>query len=153
MADLTYYIAVTLDGFIADPNGGFGVFPGEGDHFAALAGSFPETFPGHYRERLGIADEPNRRFDTVVMGRRTDEPALAAGLTSPYPHLDQYVVSRTLTRRWTSAVLQGLRAAHVHADRHRHVRQWRHLAALPPVGRPERQRRPGTQVNQDGSAS
>lgn len=96
MAALTYYIAITLDGFISDPDGGFGFFPGEGDHLAALATRYPETFPAPFRERLGIADAPNRRFDTVVMGRHTYQPALDAGLTSPYPHLDQYVVSTTL---------------------------------------------------------
>lgn len=104
MADLTYYIAVTLDGFITDPAGGFGFFPAEGDHLAALAAAFPETFPVHYRDQLGIADAPNKRFDTVIMGRHTYQPALDAGLTSPYAHLDQFVVSRTLGAVDDSAV-------------------------------------------------
>jgi dihydrofolate reductase len=30
------------------------------------------------------------------MGRRTYDPALAAGITNPYPHLRQYIVSRNL---------------------------------------------------------
>lgn len=96
MADLTYYVAVTLDGFIAAPDGGTGFFSTDGDHLSALAATYPETFPVHYRGRLGIADAPNRSFDTVIMGRHTYQPALDAGLTSPYPHLDQYVVSTTL---------------------------------------------------------
>ncbi len=44
----------------------------------------------------GLADAPNLRFDTVVMGLGTYRPALDAGLTSPYAHLRQYVVSSTL---------------------------------------------------------
>lgn len=95
MRELVYYVAVTVDGFIADPDGNFGFFPTEGDHMAGLIAEFPETFPVHLREPLGI-DRPNQRFDTVVMGRRTYQPALDAGLTSAYPHLAQYVVSRTL---------------------------------------------------------
>jgi len=62
------------------------------DHMRA---EYPEVLPGHVRAALG-SDEPNRRFDTVVMGRATYEPALAIGITSPYPHLRQYVVSGTL---------------------------------------------------------
>lgn len=96
MTELTYYVATTLDGFIADADGGVGFFPTEGDHIEALAREFPETFPAPFRASLGIEDAPNRHFDTVVMGRRTYEPALEAGLTSPYPQLDQHVVSRTL---------------------------------------------------------
>lgn len=95
MRELTYYVAVTLDGFIAGPSGDLDVFPAEGDHLPALAEEYPETFPGHLRDPLGI-DDPNRHFDSVLMGRRTYEPALDLGIVDPYPHLDQHVVSRTL---------------------------------------------------------
>jgi dihydrofolate reductase len=44
------------------------------------------------REALGVTAPP-RHFDTVVMGRNTHQPALDAGLTSAYPHLDGYVVT------------------------------------------------------------
>lgn len=94
---LTYYIAVSLDGFIAGPDGQFDFFGFEGDFAAAVLADFPETLPGPARGPLGIADVPNRRFDTVVMGRGTYAPGLAAGLTSPYPHLRQFVFSRSLT--------------------------------------------------------
>jgi dihydrofolate reductase len=96
VADLTYFIAITLDGFIADPAGDTDVFGHDDDLFAALARDWPETFPAPFRDALGIADRASRRFDTVVMGRHTYAPALEAGLASPYPHLDQYVVSTTL---------------------------------------------------------
>lgn len=103
MAELTYYVAVTLDGWIADPHGDTSAFLTEGDHLAALAVAYPETFPAPYRAALGI-DAANQRFDTVVMGRKTYAPALDAGLTSPYPHLRQSVVSRTLSGRTDPAV-------------------------------------------------
>lgn len=38
----------------------------------------------------------NRHFDAVLMGRKTYEPGLEIGLTSPYPTLDQYVFSTTM---------------------------------------------------------
>lgn len=52
--------------------------------------------PVHARGPLGLADAAHRYFDTVLMGRGTSEPALAAGVTSPYPHLRQLVISRSL---------------------------------------------------------
>jgi hypothetical protein len=61
----------------------------------SIAEQFPETLPTHVREQLGIT-APGTRFDAVVMGRDTYAPALDAGITSPYAHLDQYVVSTTL---------------------------------------------------------
>lgn len=97
MRTLTYYIATSLDGFIAGPGGEFDFFGFEGDFAAAVLADFPETLPGPARGALGIADSPNKRFDTVLMGRGTYEPGLAAGMTSPYPQLRQFVFSRTLT--------------------------------------------------------
>jgi hypothetical protein len=43
---------------------------------------YPETLPTAFRATLGIA-APNRRFDAVVMGRGTYDPALKEGITSP----------------------------------------------------------------------
>jgi len=48
------------------------------------------------RPALGIEDAPNRTFDTVVMGRGSYEPGLAAGVKSPFAHLRQFVVSTTI---------------------------------------------------------
>lgn len=92
MADLVYYIATSLDGFIADPDGGFEGFVTEPATVAWLFDRYPETCPAHLREALGVAAQP-RRFDRVIMGARTHQPALDAGLTSAYPHLQQYVVT------------------------------------------------------------
>lgn len=97
MRKLTYYIAATLDGYIADPNGQVdGFLPFDGDYARIVLDEYPETLPVHVRGPMGIAEAPNTRFDTVVMGRGTYDPGLSAGITSPYAHLRQYVVSRTL---------------------------------------------------------
>ncbi len=39
------------------------------------------------------------RFDTVILGRATYEPALAVGVTDPYAPLETIVFSRTLPER------------------------------------------------------
>jgi dihydrofolate reductase len=96
MRKLVYFVASTIDGYIAAPDGSWEFFGAPDDSLAFMAGQFPETLPTHLRAALGV-DAPNRVFDTVVMGRRTYEPALQAGITSPYAHLSQIVFSRTLT--------------------------------------------------------
>lgn len=92
MRDLVYYVATTLDGYIARADGSFAEFPWDDEYGAHLMDHLPETFPPRFRRDEG----PNRRFDAVVMGRRTYEVGLQEGVTSPYPTLDQYVFSRTL---------------------------------------------------------
>ncbi|MEV3988436.1 dihydrofolate reductase family protein [Streptomyces sp. NPDC049837] len=96
MRKLTYYIAATLDGYIAGPDDQYDFFPFEGEEAAAILADFPETMPTPARGPLGIADRAAQRFDTVIMGRATYAPGLKLGWTSPYAHLRQYVVSRTL---------------------------------------------------------
>ncbi|MGI5242077.1 dihydrofolate reductase family protein [Dactylosporangium sp. CA-139066] len=96
MRSLTYYIGTTIDGFIAGPGGEFDFLPLAEDVLAYIGEEYPETLPTHARGHFGLADAPNRRFDTVVMGRGTYEPGLAIGATSPYRHLRQYVVSGTI---------------------------------------------------------
>lgn len=98
MRKLTYLIGSTIDGFIAAPDGAFDFFHPflTEDYAPALFGEYPETIPTPARAAVGIAEAPNKRFDTVLMGRGTYEPGLAVGLTSPYGHLRQIVLSRTL---------------------------------------------------------
>ncbi|MFD9355715.1 dihydrofolate reductase family protein [Streptomyces sp. NPDC060031] len=96
MRQLTYYAGTSLDGYIAGPDGQFDFFPFEGDLAAAILAEYPETIPAQGRGPLGIEGAANQGFDTVLMGRATYEPGLAVGVTSPYPHLNQYVFSRTL---------------------------------------------------------
>ncbi|WP_433386812.1 dihydrofolate reductase family protein [Micromonospora sp. KLBMP9576] len=95
MRKLVYYVASTLDGFIAGPDGSFDFFPIEADLSAHVNNLLPEVVPTVHRSALGI-DAPNGRFDAVLMGRGSYEPALSHGITSPYAHLTQYVFSRTL---------------------------------------------------------
>ncbi len=97
MRSLTYYVAASADGYIAGPDGQFDFFGFDSDLAAWIIEEYPETLPVHAREALGIADVDNRRFDTVVMGRLTYQPALDAGILSPYPHLHQVVFSTTLS--------------------------------------------------------
>ena len=96
MRALTYYVGVSLDGFIAAPDGSFDVFPVDSSVLDFIAGEYPETLPAHVRQQLGITAPP-KRFDTMVMGRATYAPALDAGIRSPYAPLRQYVVSTTLS--------------------------------------------------------
>ncbi|MDP9779812.1 dihydrofolate reductase [Nakamurella flavida] len=91
--ELVYYVATSVDGYIADPTGAFDAFPVEGDHMAVVLDEYADALPGHVLRALGI-DPPGTRFDTVVMGWNTLAPALAAGIDSPYPHLRQIVASR-----------------------------------------------------------
>jgi dihydrofolate reductase len=92
---LIYYVASTVDGFIAGPNGSWEFFPVEGEHMADLSARYPEAIPTHVRQAIGV-DPANLRFDTVLMGRMTYQPALDIGVTSPYAHLKQYVFARSL---------------------------------------------------------
>ena len=95
MRELKYYVACTVDRFIAAEDGSFGAFLAEGEHYDDLHRDFPETFPAHYREAKGIS-APNREFGLVLMGRRTYEVGASYGITNPYPHLEQYVISHSM---------------------------------------------------------
>lgn len=77
---LIYHVAVTLDGFIADPEGQFPLGSLEGEHVSDYLTSLRED------------------YDSVLMGRRTYEVGLAHGVLDPYPWLRSYVFSRTLTQ-------------------------------------------------------
>lgn len=96
MRELTYYIAASLDGFIAAPDGGFRDFPMPPDVRGAMIEDQPDTVPTAYREAAGLADVPNRRYDTVLMGRGTYLVPVGQGNPNPYAHLRQYVFSSTL---------------------------------------------------------
>lgn len=93
MRRLIYYVAVSIDGYIANPTGGFDAFLVEGDHASVVFGDYADALPAHAHAALGI-EPPRTRFDTVIMGWNTLTPALDVGITSPYPHLRQIVASR-----------------------------------------------------------
>lgn len=77
MKRLKYYLAATLDGFIAHADGSF-------DGFAWDEAVVADFFASY------------ENFDVVLMGRKTYEVGLKDGKTSPYPTLRQYVYSRSL---------------------------------------------------------
>jgi dihydrofolate reductase len=96
---LTYFIAASIDGFIGEPSGDAEFYTRfvDEEFFDFLKAEYPETLPTHGRRAVGLDDLENKRFDTVIQGRASYELALAAGISSPYAHLRQYVASRTMT--------------------------------------------------------
>lgn len=101
MRKLVYYVAVSLDGRIAGPGGEYDFYPAgdeqQGAAYTAWTTAlYPETVPTAHRAAAGLTDAPGRHFDTIVMGLGAYRPALDHGITSPYAHLRQYVVSSTL---------------------------------------------------------
>ncbi|WP_370616932.1 dihydrofolate reductase family protein [Mumia sp. Pv 4-285] len=96
MRELTYYVGLTLDGFIAGPGDEDDFFPLSEDLMRFMSTECVDALPSHARASLGVADAPLRTYDTVLMGRRTYDPALKIGITDPYAHLRTVVFSRSL---------------------------------------------------------
>lgn len=108
MRKLVYYIASTVDGFIAgpdgsDPTGPGGFWPVPADYLEHLVAHYPETLPVMAREALGVTAE-GTHFDTVLEGRKSYEIGLAAGVPDAYPHLRHLVFSTTLGESPADAV-------------------------------------------------
>jgi dihydrofolate reductase len=93
MRELVYYVAVSLDGRIAAPDDTFDAFPQTGDHIDMILREWTDTVPAVGLDMLGLTAD-NSRFDTVLMGWNTYAAGLAA-TADPYPHLEQYVLSRS----------------------------------------------------------
>lgn len=106
MRKLTYFIACTIDGFIGDESGDASfMYPFVVGEFAEyLHAEHPDTNPVHVRRLIGTENAPVKEFDTIVQGRASYDLALKEGITSPYPHLRQYVASRTLVESPDSQV-------------------------------------------------
>ncbi|HJE57146.1 MAG TPA: dihydrofolate reductase family protein [Nocardiopsis listeri] len=104
MRKLTYFVAVSLDGYVCAPDGSFDFFPGGdddgssgelGDNGEFHVNEYPELLNTVARAHLGL-NVPNKHFDTMLQGRGSYQIALDQGLTSPYGHMREYVYSRTL---------------------------------------------------------
>lgn len=102
---LTYFVALSIDGFIAGQDGGdpSSWWPITDDYIDFIRSEYPETLPGPARDAMGISG-PGHHFDTVIEGRRSFEIGLSAGLPDAYPHLRHLVVSSTLEGDVESAV-------------------------------------------------
>ncbi|WP_433381349.1 dihydrofolate reductase family protein [Streptosporangium sp. CA-115845] len=105
---LVYFVASSVDGFIAgpdgaDPTGPGGFWPIADDYAQYIVAEYPETLPGPARQALGVT-APGTRFDTVLEGRHSYEVGLKAGFTDAYPHLRHIVFSRTLSASLDPAV-------------------------------------------------
>jgi len=92
MRELTYYVAVSIDGYIAGPKGQFDRFVFEGDHVAPIWTKYGGTAPTALAEAAGLSVEGSP-FDTVLMGWNTYAVGLPQ-LPSPYRHLRQIVFTR-----------------------------------------------------------
>lgn len=97
MRKLVYFVATTIDGFVAGPDGAdpSGFWPIPPDYLDHLVREYPETLPGPARAALGVT-APGVTFDTVVEGRNSYEIGVKAGVDDAFPHLRHLVFSRTL---------------------------------------------------------
>lgn len=80
MKKIIYYVAISIDGFIAGPNEDISGFTAAGDGV------------NKYLEDL-------KDFETVIMGRKTYEFGYKYGLKPgqpAYPHMQHYIFSKTL---------------------------------------------------------
>ncbi|GHE85002.1 deaminase [Streptomyces longispororuber] len=98
MRKLTYFVAVSIDGFIGDPSGDATSYMRfvDDEFLAFLKAEYPETLPAAGRRALGFDDLPNQKFDTVIQGMNSYRLGLDEGITSPYAHLREYVATRSL---------------------------------------------------------
>jgi dihydrofolate reductase len=95
MRNLTYFVAVSLDGYIAGPDGQFDAFLVEGDHAMPIWERYRGTAPTQLASAAGltVTDGP---FDTVLMGWNTYSVGMPDHhIPNPYQHLRQIVFTRT----------------------------------------------------------
>lgn len=70
MRELVCYVAVSLDGFIAGPDGEFDAFLAEGDHRDVINERFGQTIPTDMALAQGVPQD-QELFQTVLMGWNT----------------------------------------------------------------------------------
>ena len=66
MRELKYFVACTVDRFIAREDGSFDFFLAEGAHLTDLVKTYPETVPAHLRDALGVRPELTTRPEAGV---------------------------------------------------------------------------------------
>ncbi|AYG80495.1 hypothetical protein DWB77_02630 [Streptomyces hundungensis] len=97
---LSYFIGMSLDGYIAGPDGEIQFLLDQVSpaYLEYLKTEWPETLATPGRQYFGCDDAENTRYDTVLMGRATYALGLKDGVVDPYAHLSTYVFSRSLTQ-------------------------------------------------------
>ncbi|NEB78001.1 dihydrofolate reductase [Streptomyces sp. SID14478] len=100
MRKLTYFVAVSVDGFIGDESGDGTMFMQfvDEEFLGFLKEEYPETISTEGRKMLGLDGFANKKYDTVLQGRRSYQVGIDAGFLSPYGHLREYVLTRSLTK-------------------------------------------------------
>ncbi|MGJ9423021.1 dihydrofolate reductase family protein [Aeromicrobium sp. CF3.5] len=93
MRELTYFVAVSLDGCIAAADGDFGAFGVEGDHIEMIVRDYVDTLPAPALSAMEVT-ATGQRFSTVLMGWNTYAAGHEQGVVDPYPHLEQVVFTR-----------------------------------------------------------
>ncbi|MET9499788.1 dihydrofolate reductase family protein [Streptomyces sp. NPDC006552] len=98
MRKLTYFVAVSIDGFIGDESGDGTLFMSfvDEEFLGFLQEEYPETISTEGRRLLGLDGLANKKYDTVIQGRGSYQVGIDAGFPSPYGHLREYVATRTL---------------------------------------------------------
>ncbi|MFF4189128.1 dihydrofolate reductase family protein [Streptomyces sp. NPDC001691] len=106
MRKLSYFVGMSLDGFIAGPGHEtqFLMDQMSPAYFDHLKTHWPETMATAGRRHFGFDDAENTHYDTVLMGRATYGLGLKEGIGNPYAHLTTYVFSRSLTQSPDPAV-------------------------------------------------
>lgn len=85
MREIIYHCATSIDGFVAREDGTFDCFAMEGPHVDDFVAGFAN-------------------YDTAIMGRKTYEVGLSAGVTNPYPMMKTFVFSKTMEKSPDEAV-------------------------------------------------